>query len=35
MDIVDNLDEKIKKEPLLLQDILKEVGIAAQESDKN
>ena len=34
MDIVDNLDEKIKKEPLLLQDILKEVGIAAQESDK-
>ena len=34
MDTIDNLDKKIKKEPLLLQDVLKEVGIAAQESDR-
>ena len=34
MDTIDNLDAKIKKEPLLLQDVLKEVGIAAQESDR-
>lgn len=34
MDTIDNLDGKIKKEPLLLQDVLKEVGIASQESDR-